>query len=305
MSQDLITADDQSPVKMAPVRRRFRVNQQLIGYLMVAPPFLVMVLLIIYPALLAVVDTLFVSQDGVRRFTLDRYADFFQTPLAVTNLIFTLEVTIVTVIILFAVCFPISLYLRFSSGRVSNIVQILSLFPMFVPGIITAYALIRFLGGNGWLHRFLEVLFNYQGYTSPYLRPSGIVIGLVWEGIPLTVLIITAGLSQISDEMMETARDVGANSLQVFWRIILPLLTRPLLIVFTLNFLGAFGAFTIPYLMGPASPEMMGVYMRRTFYDANLPSRAQVQAVITFAISALVSILYVRSVVSQKIEEGV
>jgi hypothetical protein len=50
---------------------------------------------------------------------------------------------------------------------------------------------------------------------------------------------------------------------------------------------------------------MMGPYMLRTFYDSNLPSRAQVQAVLTFLIAALVSILYVRSVVSQKIEEGV
>jgi putative spermidine/putrescine transport system permease protein len=303
--ESLPAADSGRTIQMAPVQRRFRFNRALIGYLMVAPPFLVMLLLIIYPALLAAVDTLYVTQAGVTRFTLDRYVEFFQTSLAVGNLIFTLQVTVATVIILFIVCFPISLYLRFSAGPVSNIVQILSLFPMFVPGIITAYALIRFLGANGWLQRFLEVLFNYQGYVSPYLRPSGIVIGLVWEGIPLTVLILTAGLSQISDEMMETARDVGANSLQVFWRIILPLLSRPLMIVLTLNFLAAFGAFTIPYLLGPASPEMMGVYMRRTFYDANLPSRAQVQAVITFAISALVSILYVRSVARQKIEEGV
>ena len=50
---------------------------------------------------------------------------------------------------------------------------------------------------------------------------------------------------------------------------------------------------------------MMGVYMRRTFYDANLPSRAQVQAVITFLISGVVSLLYVRSVVRQRVEEGI
>ncbi|MEX1019607.1 MAG: ABC transporter permease subunit, partial [Litorilinea sp.] len=295
--------------EMQPVPRKrslwSRFNRPLIAYLMVAPPFVVMLLLIIYPAFLATVDTIYIPQDGEYRLTLARYVEYFNNPLAVRNLVFTIEVTISTVLILFVVCFPVAIYLRFASGRISNIVQFLSLFPMFVPGIITAYALIRFLGANGWLERFLEVLFNYEGYVSPYLRPSGIVVGLVWEGIPITVLILTAGLTQISDEMIETARDVGANSLQVFYRIILPLLTRPVLIVLTLNFLGAFGAFTIPYLLGPASPEMMGVYMLRTFYDSNLPSRAQVQAVLTFVISALVSILYVRSVISQKIEEGV
>ena len=48
----------------------------------------------------------------------------------------------------------------------------LALFPLFVPGIIAAYALIRFIGDNGWLERFLHLLFGYEGFTSPYLRPS-------------------------------------------------------------------------------------------------------------------------------------
>lgn len=290
---------------MTESKPRFRLGQSILGYLMVTPPLLVMAVLIIYPAVLAVIDTLLVRNAGVAQFSLARYVDFFNTPLAVRNLIFTLNITVITVALLFLVCFPIALYLRFAVGRISSTVQVLSLFPMFVPGIITAYALIRFLGDNGWLERFLDLLFGFEGYRSPYLRPSGIVVGLVWEGIPITVLILTAGLSQISNGLLETAQDVGANRFQVFWRIVLPLLRRPVMIVLTLNFLAVFGAFTIPYLLGPASPEMMGVYMRRTFYDANLPSRAQVQAVITFVISALVSLLYVRSVVSQKVEEGV
>jgi len=279
-------------------------GRRLLPYLLVAPPFVLMLVLIIYPALLAIVDTLWMTQNGVAVFTLARYVDFFQTPLAVTNLLFTLQVTLVTVVALLLVCFPIALYLRFVTSRLSGLVQLLALFPLFVPGIITAYALIRFLGDNGWLDRFLVALFGIDGYVSPYLRPAGIVVGLVWEGIPITVLILTAGLAQVPDAMLETARDVGANRLQTFWHVILPLMRRAFLIAVTLNFLLAFGAFTIPYLLGPASPEMMGVYMRRTFYDANLPNRAQVQAVITFLISALVSMLYVRSVVSQRVEEG-
>lgn len=278
-------------------------GRALLPYLLVAPPFLVMLALIIYPATLAVIETVLVRRNGVVQFSLHRYIDFFNTPLSVMNLLFTLRITLLIVVLLFVICFPIALYLRFTATRLSGTVQMLSLLPMFVPGIITAYALIRFLGANGWLERVLESFFGYEGYVSPYLRPSGIVVGLVWEGIPITVLILTAGLSQISDGLLETASDVGANRWQIFWRIILPLLKRPALIVLSLNFLGAFGAFTIPFLLGPASPQMMGVYMQRTFNN-NLPSQAQVQAVITFVISALVSIFYVRAIVSQRLEEG-
>jgi putative spermidine/putrescine transport system permease protein len=115
------------------------------------------------------------------------------------------------------------------------------------------------------------------------------------------VLILTAGLRQVSDSLIESARDVGANSWQVFWRIILPQITRPVLIVFSLNFLGIFGSFTIPYLLGPAAPQMMGVFMQQTFGLYRRPDVAETQAVITFIICAFVGLLYVRTVVRQRI----
>lgn len=285
-------------------RGRLRISQSVLGYTLILLPLLVMGTLILYPAFLSVSDTLTDrNPSGALRLSLADYVEFFNTPLAVRNLAFSLRITAVTVGVLFLLGFPIALYLRFTRGRLGDLIQGLALFPLFVPGIIAAYALIRFIGDNGWLERFLVLLFGYEGFTSPYLRPAGIVVGLAWEGISITVLILTAGLSQIPDSLLETATDVGANRWQSFWRITMPLMKRSVLIVLTLNFLTVFGSFTIPYLLGPASPEMMGPYMRRTFYDANLPSRAQVQAVITFLISGIVSLLYVRSVVSQKVEE--
>jgi ABC-type spermidine/putrescine transport system permease subunit I len=182
-------------------------------------------------------------------------------------------------------------------------VQLLALFPLFVPGIILAFALIRFLGTRGTLETILNLL-GFTGYRTPYLKPDAIVIGLTWESIPFTVLILTAGLRQVSDELIESARDVGANNWQIFWRIILPQIIRPVLIVFSLNFLGIFGSYTLPYLLGPAAPQMMGVFMQQTFGQYRRPDDAETQAVITFLISAAVGFLYVRTVVSQRRQEG-
>ena len=75
--------------------------------------------------------------------------------------------------------------------------------------------------------------------------------------------------------------------------IIVPLLRRSLLVAFALDFLAIFGSFTTPYLLGPAAPEMMGVYMQRTFLEVRDPTRAQTQAVISFLICALVGAIYV------------
>ncbi len=74
------------------------------------------------------------------------------------------------------------------------------------------------------------------GYQTPYLHPSGAIIGMVWEGIPLTVMLLTAGLAQISQSSIEAARDVGAGNLRILVFIILPQLTRTIVVVICLNF---------------------------------------------------------------------
>jgi ABC-type spermidine/putrescine transport system permease subunit I len=267
------------------------------GYLLIAPPVLIMVLLIFYPAALALFDTLFIVNSGTGQtaFTLQNYLGFFRDPILVANLWFTVQVTLATVAMLFVVGFPLALYLRFSKSRLAGAIQILTLFPLFVPGVILAFALIQFLGSHGMFDTLLHLV-GFTGYRTPYLLPQGIVIALVWESIPFTVLVLTAGLRQVEDAVVESARDVGANRWQIFTRILLPLSMRSAVIVFCLNVIGIFGAFTIPYLLGPAQPMMMGVSMQQSFNNYQDRVGALTQAVITFAICAGVGLLYVRTV---------
>ena len=290
------------PASARPARRKWSGP---VAYLLVAPPVLIMAFLIFWPAIQALIETLFVTDSvtGQLSISLQNYIKFFNDRILVANLWFTLEVTFATVALLFAIGFPLSLYLRFSKSRIAAGVQMLALFPLFVPGVILAFALIRFLGSHGMLDTLLSMVSTARYYT-PYLHPSGVVIALVWENIPFTVLVLTAGLRQVEDSVIESARDVGANQWQVFSQIILPLTTRAVVIVFCLNVIGVFGSFTIPYLLGPAQPMMMGVSMQQTFNNYQDRTGALTQAVITFAFCASVGLLYVRTVTRPKTEHA-
>ncbi|MFN8494620.1 MAG: ABC transporter permease subunit [Caldilineaceae bacterium] len=283
-------------------RRRYHFTA-LIGYLLVLPPLLVMLFLIFLPALQAIVRTLFVEipDTGATRFSFSNYTTFFGDPISRENLWFTIWVTLLTVGGLFVLCFPLALYLRFSTSRLAGAVQVLCLFPLFVPGVILAFALIRFIGPHGTVDTLLRLL-GAKRYYTPYLKPSGIIMSLIWEGIPFTVLVLTAGLRQVDDALIECARDVGASQWRIFRSILLPLIQRPALIAFCLNVIGVFGAFTIPYLLGPAQPQMMGVYMQQTYSQYQDRAGAETQAVITFLFSAVVGILYVRTITRQRAE---
>lgn len=266
------------------------------GLLLVGIPVLLMAWLVIWPIINAIVRTIWRPDlSGDYGLDFSSYAFFFSDGYSLANLSVTLWTTAVCAIFLLLICLPIALYLRFSSGRLPGFVQALAIFPMFVPSIILAYAFIRVLGPNG----MVDIVLNSVGLPkirTPYLTPWGPVIGLVWDNIPLTVLILLSGLGSVANQAIEAARDVGANRLEVFWHIILPRISNSILVALSFSILGIFSAFTLPYLLGPAAPEMMGPFMQRTFREVNDPINAVTQAVITFGFCIAFGLFYVRSV---------
>lgn len=276
-----------------PVILRSRLGEAAAGYALIAAPAAVLFLLVLLPASLSVVGTVSVTAPDGSRLSLAKYSAFFADAYSRANLVFTLAQTLASTVTALAVSLAIALYLRFGSGRLASLVQTLALFPLFVPAIIVSFAMIRFLGPNGAFQILLERI-GISGFTSPYLTPAGPFIAFVWEAIPLPVLVMTAGFAQISDHALEAARDLGAGWWRILTEILLPQAKRSLLVAFSLTFLGIFGSYTIPYLLGPAAPEMMGVFMQRTFGQLMLAEEAEVQAVISFLVCAVVGVLYVR-----------
>jgi ABC-type spermidine/putrescine transport system permease subunit I len=252
--------------------------------------------MVIWPILSAVVRTIWLPRaDGTYGFSLETYTFFFSDQYSLNNLSVTLWTTGLCAVLLLIICLPIALYLRFATGPIATFVQSLSIFPMFVPSIILSYAVIRVLGPNGTVDLVLNAV-HLPKIRSPYLTPWGPVIGLVWDNIPLTVLILVAGLGNVSTQSIEAARDVGAGRWSVLWHIILPRISNSILVAISFTVLGIFSAFTLPYVLGPAAPEMMGPYMQRTFRDVNDPVNAITQAVISFGFCIIFGLFYVRSV---------
>jgi ABC-type spermidine/putrescine transport system permease subunit I len=273
----------------APAQSRGRnQSQSRRGLLLVAPALLVMSIFIIVPAVLSVGGTFLVEGRGV---SLGNCRDFFGNAQSVDNLTFTIEVTLIALAFLLMIGLGIALYLRFSQSRLVAAIQILALLPLFVPGIIASFALIRFLGPVGWLPTALRAV-GIESYQTPYLHASGAVIGLIWQELPMTVLLLIAGLAQVSNRAIEAARDVGAEIATIFTHIVLPQMHRSIAVAACIGALDIFGSFTVPYILGPAAPQMMSIYMQRTFSELHRPGAAETQAAITFLVCMLIGALY-------------
>jgi putative spermidine/putrescine transport system permease protein len=258
------------------------------GLALVALPVALLLTLTLLPTLRMIAATFWVEGSP----SLSRYAYFFTDAYSLANLRYTMAMGLVSTLTALAISFGIALYLRFSAGRIATMIHALSLFPLFVPSIIISYALVRFLGPNGLFQLLLEQV-GFTHYRTPYLTPVGPFLAFVWEALPLPVLVLSAGLTQVSDHAVEAARDLGAGPIRILWEVLLPQTRRSLLIAFALIFLGIIGAYTVPYMLGPAAPEMMGVFMQRTLGNLHDTDGAQVQAVVLMVISLVVGGFYI------------
>jgi len=290
---------DALPRSAHPARRRLPV-----GLLLVAPPLILIVGILLVPALRTIIGTLQVPRpDGTIGWSLDNYSKFFGDAYTLSNLGRTIWTTLVTLALLILVNLPIALYLRFARGPLAAFIQATALFPMFVPGIVICYALIQYLGPNGLLQSLLERV-GFVWYHTPYLTPWGPVIGLVWDAMPFTLLVLTAGAGGISTPSIEAARDLGAGKLTIFTRIILPQMANSIIVVCALDFFYLFASVLQPLLLGPATPELMGPYMLRTFVSVRDPAMSSTQATVTFLICSLAGYTYVRAMARRQKEEG-
>ncbi len=117
----------------------------------------------------------------------------------------------------------------------------------------------------GLLHDYLPWL--SQDTTAMWM----VIIADVWKMTPFCAILILAGLQGIDRELFEAARVDGAGTIDVFRRIVLPLLTPIILIVLVLRTMEAFKVFDVIWIMtggGPASStQTVAIYAYRTAYE--------------------------------------
>ena len=119
------------------------------------------------------------------------------------------------------------------------------------------------------------------GQFQPWLGlegPALIVLALmsVWQWVGIPMLLFTAALLAIPEEVIEAARVDGASAWNTFWKVQLPLILPTVGIVSVLTFVGNFNAFDLVYSVqtGLAAPnyttDLLATYFYRTFFGINL-----------------------------------
>ncbi len=110
--------------------------------------------------------------------------------------------------------------------------------PFALPTAVAGISLTALLASNGWLGQYLEPMGIKLAFT-----PAGVVIALIFIGLPFVVRTVQPVLEDAEKELEEAATSLGATRLQIFTKVILPHIMPALLTGFAMAFARAIGEY--------------------------------------------------------------
>ncbi|MGW7824920.1 carbohydrate ABC transporter permease [Streptomyces puniciscabiei] len=283
--------------------------------LLVSPTLLVLTIVVFYPTLMALQESLYGPKGldpktGFIRTTepfvgLRNYADVFGDAgdrfwNAFGNTTFF---TIVTVGLETVIGVGMALIMhRAFRGRA--LVRAGILVPWAVPTAISALLWRWIFNSDGVANALLghQILWTTEGFHAKV----AVIVAEVWKTAPFIGLLVLAGLQVIHEEVYEAARIDGANALRQFWHITLPLVKPALLVAVLFRCLDALRMFDLPYiLIGAQKNSVETLSMLAQDEASNVRfGPASAYAVLLFLYVLLIALAFVRLLGTDLIGDG-
>ncbi|MGO4570374.1 ABC transporter permease [Microvirga sp. 2TAF3] len=252
---------------------------------------------VLFAAVIFIVPVVILLSEGTRAadgWSLASYVSFFTTPLNLTVFIRTLKlgamVTVVAAIIGYATALCIVNLPPKGRGRMVGLVVL----PLMISPVARTYAWIVILGRTGFINQALTGL----GLTDEPIRilfsETAVFIGLLQLFLPLMIIALISALENMPRDAIPAARVLGANWLQVFWKVILPLTKEGLVIGGTLVFTGSLTAYITPAILGGSKVLMLETLLYQRVTVANDFASASVIAMILIVMSFSANLLLKR-----------
>lgn len=225
------------------------------------------ILFIVAPNLLVVIVS-FLQRDAHSivkpLFTFKNYTSLFNPvyfKIFGKSLIYAFFTTVLTLII----GFPFSYILSRLPKSYQKPLLLLVIIPFWTSSLIRTYALIIILKANGLLNTMLLKTGFIEKPLEILYTDVAVYIGLVYTLLPFMILPLFAALEKLDFRLIEAAFDLGAESIQIFLKIILPLSLPGVMAGCIMVFIPAMGLFYVPDLLGGAKSMLLGNLIKNQF----------------------------------------
>ncbi|MEE0685943.1 MAG: ABC transporter permease [Lachnospiraceae bacterium] len=218
-----------------------------------ASPYIVWIAAFIIIPLLFILYYGFTDRAG--KFTLENIKAIGR-PEYYEALILSLVLAVVSTLICLLLAYPLALILRNMNMSKQGFIVFVFILPMWMNFLLRTYAWQAILDINGILDLFLAK-FGITGFNI-INTPAAIILGMVYDYLPFMVLPIYNVLVKIDDNVINAARDLGANFWQTLFKIIIPLSKAGIASGIIMVFVPSLTTFVISDILGGGKLLLIG-----------------------------------------------
>ena len=236
-----------------------------------------------------------VSRQIVFTWDLDNYINFFSKSYLLKGLFVSLEITLYVTIISVLLAYPLAWIIADRvPRRWQRTALILAILPFWTSYVVRSYSWLLVLSSNGVINNTLLEIGLISEPLQMASTTTATVIGFVHFFVMLLTLTIYSNLIQLSPNYKHAAADLGANSFQTFWHVILPLTLPGIMVGAFLTFVLCIGDYITPQILGGNNELVLPqIIMLQLGRRADIPTAAAL-SIILMAVVTLAYILCLR-----------
>lgn len=231
-----------------------------LGRQLLSGPYFVWMIGFILLPLALIVYYAFTTADG--GFTLDNITAIAD-PVHVKSMLLSLKLGFACTVICLLLAYPLALILSNLKIKQQNFVVFIFILPMWMNFMLRILAWRLLLSNNGLVNAFFEWL--GIGRVNMLNTPTAVVFGMVYDFLPFMILPIYNSMARIKPDVIEAAKDLGANNIIILFKIIVPLTLSGIVSGITMVFVPALTSFVISDLLGGGKVLLIGNVIEMEF----------------------------------------
>jgi molybdate transport system permease protein len=167
-----------------------------------------------------------------------------------TAILLTLKLASLVCVVLMAIALPIAYWLAFSSWKWKFLIESIVALPLVLPPTVLGFYVLVALGARSPLGRL------WAGWTGHPLAFTfeALVIASILYSLPFAVQPLASSFSQVDPNLLDASATLGADRLQTFTRVVLPLSLHGALAAAVLSFAHTVGEFGVVLMVGGNLP---------------------------------------------------
>lgn len=185
------------------------------------------------------------------------------TPENLKALGLALLLSFISTILCLILAYPLAMILSEKDVNQTSFIVLIFILPMWMNFLLRTLAWQNLLEKNGVINAVLT--FFHLPPQAIINTPYAIILGMAYNFLPFMVLPIYNVLSKIDKDVISAARDLGANNLQTFSKIIFPLSIPGIISGITMVFVPSLTTFVISDLLGGSKILLIGNVIEQEF----------------------------------------